>query len=86
MTSVTWEIGANLGPRAGVEGSGWLWEIRRGDQVAHVMVEITRAAEPLALPEDTRRALETDGRTEILKVLSRDDPPRIIRCGSTGCR
>jgi hypothetical protein len=37
------------------------------------------------LPAGTRRALGTDGRTEILKVLSHDHPPRIIRCGPTAC-
>ena len=60
----------------------------RTDQVARVMIEITGAAwsaDALALPEDTRQALETDGRTEVLKVLGDDHPPRIIRCGSTGC-
>jgi hypothetical protein len=41
--------------------------------------------DPLALPADTRRALETDGRRELLKVLGHDDPPRVIRCVSTGC-
>jgi len=30
-------------------------------------------------------ALETDGRTELLKVLDQDDPPRVIQCGPTGC-
>jgi hypothetical protein len=85
-----WEISANLGrhARAGGDGSGWLWEINRYDQVARVMIEISEAAwsaDRLALPEETRRALETDGRTELLKVLGRDDPPRVIRCGSTGC-
>jgi hypothetical protein len=34
--------------------------------------------------EDTRRALDTDGRTEVLKVLDLDDPPSVIQCGSTG--
>jgi hypothetical protein len=85
-----WEIRTGLGRRgrAGVDGSGWLWEISRGDQVARVAIEISGAVwsiDPLALPEDTRRALETDGRTELLKVLGHDDPPRVIRCGSTGC-
>jgi hypothetical protein len=85
-----WEIRTGLGRhgRAGVDGSGWLWEISRGGQVARVTIEISGevwSADPLALPEDTRRALETDGRTELLKVLGHDDPPRVIRCGSTGC-
>jgi hypothetical protein len=40
---------------------------------------------PSSPPEDTRRALETDGRAELLKVLDHQDPPRVIRCGSSGC-
>jgi hypothetical protein len=86
----TWEIRTNLGrhARAGTESTGWLWEISRGDQLAHVIIEISASAwstDPLDLPEDTRQALETDGRTELLKALDRDDPPPVIRCGPTGC-
>jgi hypothetical protein len=86
----TWEIRTNLGrhARAGTEGTGWLWEISRGDQLAHVIIEISGSAwstDPLDLTEDTRQALETDGRTELLKVLDRDDPPPVIRCGPNGC-
>jgi hypothetical protein len=87
---VSWEISANLGAhaRAGTNARGWLWEITRDARVAHVVVEISGTAwssEPLRLPEDTRQALETDGRTELLKVLHQNDPPRVIRCGATGC-
>jgi hypothetical protein len=87
---VTWEIRANLGrhARTGVDAGGWLWEIARGGQVTQVMVEISEPAwssDPLDLPDDTRQALESDGRTELLKVLDQDDPPRVIRCGSRGC-
>jgi hypothetical protein len=87
---VSWQISANLGrhARTGVEAHGWLWEIARGGQVVQVMIEISATAwssDPLQLPDDTRQALETDGRTELLKVLDQDDPPRIIRCGSAGC-
>jgi hypothetical protein len=32
-----------------------------------------------------RHALETDGRAELLEVLGQDEPPRLIRCGSSGC-
>jgi hypothetical protein len=90
LAFVSWEIGANLGrhERAGVDARGWLWEITRGDQVAQVVIEISGTAwssDPLRLPEDTLRALETDGRTELLKVLDHDDPPRVIQCGSSGC-
>jgi len=85
-----WEIRTSLGRHghAGVDGSGWQWEISRGGQVARVTIEISAAvwsSDPLTLPDDTRRALETDGRTELLKVLGHDNPPRVIRCGSTGC-
>jgi hypothetical protein len=85
-----WEIRANLGrhARAGDDARGWLWEITRGAEVAQVVIEISGTAwssDPLRLPEDTRRALETDGRAELLKVLDQDDPPRIIRCGCSGC-
>jgi hypothetical protein len=87
---VSWEISANLGkhPRTGVDAGGWLWEITRGDQVAHVFIEISGTAwatDPLRLPEETRQALETDGRSELIKITDQDDPPRVIRCGSTGC-
>jgi hypothetical protein len=87
---VSWEISANLGryARTGVDGAGWLWEITRGEQVARVVIEISGTAwsnDPRRLPDDTRKALETDGRTELLKILDRDDPPPVIRCGSTGC-
>jgi hypothetical protein len=86
---MTWEIRTSFGRQAGeFDGSGWLWEISRGDQLARVMIEISGSAwssDPLDLPEDTRGALETDGRTELLKVLDRDGPPRVIRCGPTGC-
>jgi hypothetical protein len=87
---MSWEIRANVGrhERAGVDARGWLWELARGDEVAQVAIEITGTAwssDPLDLPADTRQALETDGRTELLKVLDHDDPPRVIHCGSSGC-
>lgn len=87
---MSWEIGANLGPHArpGVDARGWLWELKRGSQVARVVVEISATAwssDPPRLPDDTRQALETDGRTELLKVLEHDEPPRVIHCGSKGC-
>jgi hypothetical protein len=84
------EIRASLGRhvRTSVDSRGWLWEITRGARIAQVVIEISGAAwssDPLRLREDTRHALETDGRTELLKVLDQDDPPRVIRCGSSGC-
>jgi len=87
---MSWRISANLGRhvRAGADARGWRWEITRGADVAQVVIEISESAwsaEPPSLPDDTRHALETDGRTELLKVLDQDDPPRVIRCGCSGC-
>jgi len=87
---MNWRISANLGrrTRAGVKASGWLWQITRGHQIATVLIEISaraQSSDPLHLPDDTRRALETDGRTELLKILDWDEPPHVIRCGSTRC-
>jgi len=62
--------------------------LARAADVAQVVIEISQeawSADPLSLPDDTRHALETDGRTELLKVLDQDDPPRVIRCGCSGC-
>jgi hypothetical protein len=85
-----WQIRANLGrhARAGVDARGWLWEITRGAQVAQVVIEISETAwssDPLLLPEDTRQALETDGRAALLQVLDQNHPPHVIQCGSEGC-
>jgi len=87
---MTWQISANLGRhvRGDTDAHGWRWEITRGAEVAQVVIEISGSAwsaDPLSLPDDTRHALETDGRTELLKVLEQDDPPRVIRCGCSGC-
>ena len=87
---MSWEISANLGrhERTGVDATGWLWAITRGAEVAQVVIEISGTAwsdDPLRLPEDTRHAVDTDGRTELLKVLNQNDPPSVIQCGSTGC-
>ena len=87
---MSWEISANLGrhERPGVDVRGWLWSITRGDLAVQVVIEISGTAlssDPLRLHEDTRQALETDGRTELIKVLDQEDPPRVIQCGPTGC-
>ena len=65
-----------------------VWEITRSAQVAPVVIEISETAwssDPLLLPEDTRHALETDGRAALLKILDEDNPPQVIHCGSEGC-
>lgn len=88
---MSWEIRANLGPLAPPTGGnprGWLWELTRGEQVVRIAIEIGETAwssDPLSLPEDTREALETDGRAELVKILELDDPPSAIHCDSRGC-
>jgi hypothetical protein len=87
---VAWEIAANLGrhQRPGVDARGWLWELRRGEEAVRVVVEVTGIAwssDPLQLPDDTRHALETDGRTVLVELLDEDDPPRVIQCSPAGC-
>jgi hypothetical protein len=87
---MSWEIRANLGmhARTGVDARGWLWEITRGAETVQVAIEVDQAAwstDPLGLPDDTRQALETDGRAELLKVLELDHPPGVIHCSSEGC-
>jgi hypothetical protein len=87
---MAWDIRSNLGrhARTGVDAHGWLWEITCGAQVARVVIEISGTAwssDPLHLPDDTRQALETDGRAELIKVLELDDPPSVIHCGARGC-
>jgi hypothetical protein len=67
---MNWEISATLGrrTRAGVKARGYLWQITHGDQVACVLIEISATAwssDSLHLPDDTRQALETYGRTEV---------------------
>jgi hypothetical protein len=90
LALVGWQISANLGGhvRAGADARGWRWEITRGADVAQVVVEVSGrawSADPVSLPDDTRRALESDGRAGPLKVLGRDKPPRVIRCVCSGC-
>jgi hypothetical protein len=86
-----WEIAGNLGPyaRSGYDASGWLWEIERGKEAKRVLVEITGTAlavTPDSLPDDTRAAIETEGESEVGKVLNFEEPPRIVVCGTAGCR
>jgi mannose-6-phosphate isomerase-like protein (cupin superfamily) len=68
---VSWEIGGNLDrhERPGVGSRRWLRESTRHYRAAHVVTEITETAwssDPLRLPE-------TDGRTELLKILVQDE-------------
>lgn len=87
-----WEIAGEVGPRArsGTDAHGWLWEIRRGPagDARRVLVEITRSAwavDRVALPDDTAKAIDTEGESEVTKLLALDAPPQMILCGTAGC-
>jgi hypothetical protein len=92
---VTWELDAQVGPqaRSGVDAHGWLWEIRRGEEwptgdVRRVLVEVSGTAWAVnrtTLPDDTVQAIDTEGESEVRKVLDLEEPPRIIQCGTGGC-
>lgn len=85
-----WHIAGTLGPyaRSGYDASGWLWEIERDHVAKRVLVEVTGTALAVSreyLPEDTRAAIDTEGRSEVDRVLGLEEPPRVIVCGTTGC-
>jgi hypothetical protein len=87
---MSWETQRNLGrhTRSGVDARGWLCEITRGADLVRVAIEISGQpgrGTPLRLPDDPRRALQNDGRTEVLKVLAQDEPPAFIHPGIDGC-
>jgi hypothetical protein len=71
----------------GVDGRGWLWELRRGDDVRRVFIEVSGTAFAVSrdLAADTELAISTRGGSEIDKVTSLDEPPRRIRCSTAGC-
>jgi len=85
-----WEIAGQLGPHSepGVDGSGWLWEIHRGEgpnvEARRVFVEISGTAlQSSSMPSTaTMEAIESEGRTEVERVTEMDDPPRVIKCST----
>jgi hypothetical protein len=91
---MSWEISGSLGPHAepGVDGRGWLWELRGADEanreVRRVFVQISGSALKATRgnASDTQRAIETEGLSEVERVARLDDPPRIVECSSYGCR
>ena len=83
-----WTIRGQIGPEADPDkdGSGWLWEIQRGEQpnveVRQILVTVTGQAFDLpdGRAEDTSEAIRTEGQSEIERVIKQDDPPRRIAC------
>jgi hypothetical protein len=88
---MAWEINGQVGPHAepGYDGHGWLWElVQEGRQARRVFVQVSGTAwavDPESLASETRRAIETEGRSEVEKVLGEDEPPRMIGCDTHKC-
>jgi len=77
-------------PSAGFDGK--IWQFRLSDEDGREVVVLVRisgtamATLAPALPEATRLARDTAGRTEVKKVLSWFEPPRVIQLGTMSDR
>lgn len=81
------------GPREfrGVGGrdmeNGWAWSILRGADKRTVLVVVAGGrAGSRELPEDSREALRTSGRSAVAAILDRQTPPRFITVTNAGLR
>lgn len=91
---MAWKIVGQVGPHSepGVDGRGWLWELRRGVgpdlDSRRVFVEISGSALAATAgnASDTQRAIETEGLSEVERAANMDEPPLVIKCASYGCR
>ncbi len=90
---MSWKIAGSLGAhhRDGYDSNGWLWEIRDNGNARRVLIDVTRTAHAISagegpLPDDTRLAIRTEGRSEVEKVLAYTEPPTVVVCGTMGCR
>jgi len=86
---VTWTIVGGPVDHAepGVDGRGWLWEIKRGDDVRRVFVQVSGTAFAVSqgLAPETELAIATRGGSELDKILEEDEPPRLVSCTTAGC-
>jgi hypothetical protein len=92
---VPWQIAGQIGPHgsSGVDAHGWLWEIRRGPEwpegdVRRVLVEVSGSAwsvDPATLADETAAAIQSEGKSEVERVLGLEEPPQIILCTTVGC-
>lgn len=90
---MSWRISHSLGPhdRDGYDSSGWLWEVHKDGDARRVLVDVTGTARAIGerggpLPDDTRLAIATEGKSEVEKVLAFSEPPGVVVCGTMGCR
>jgi hypothetical protein len=68
-----------------VDAHGWRWTIEHAEtsEQRRVYVTVTRHVE-LGGPPESRHALETEGRSEVERVLTEPDPPRSISVSTSG--
>jgi hypothetical protein len=87
---MAWEVvgGPIDHAEAGVDARGWLWELRRGDEVRRIFVQVSGTALASALESiasDTASAIATQGGSEVDKASRLEDPPRVVSCSTLGC-
>jgi hypothetical protein len=64
---------------------GWAWTIERDAEQRTISVIVAGGRRgSRELPEESRRAIETRGRTAVEGVLDREDPPRYIIVSISG--
>jgi hypothetical protein len=74
----------------GLDGRVWQWQLvadHDADDRRFVLVQISGSALAMgqeALPSDAARARDTQGRSEVEKVLDWPEPPAEINVSSTG--
>ena len=90
-SSMPWHIAGgprtiNLdGPGSADVSAGWIWQIRRGDDARSVSVYVSQTAEIANdTVDETRRALQTHGRSVVQELLQHDVPPERVTCSTHG--
>jgi hypothetical protein len=87
---VSWQItgGPFPAPWEGRDAVGWVWELTAGDgRSERVLVEVSGTAMAVAseyLPEETAAARQTQGRSEVERLLEEGELPPRIALGTTG--
>ena len=86
---VPWRVidGPGEGPWEGRDAVGWIWIIENDDEARHVLVEVTGTAMAVdegSLPDETRLARASLGRSAIDEILDQDEPPARLMFGTHG--
>jgi hypothetical protein len=84
---MAWEISGSHGRHSepDFDGSGWLWELQRDGDARRVLVLVSGSAlaSESGLCDDTAEAIRTEGRSEVERVASIAEPPRVVKCLTT---